>query len=124
MSRTVRILTVALTALTIAAPAAIAMPIDPIRPASAQNMSSPDAQDAARHTTPADLAALAEERYYSSYGQPEPITPPATAPATADGIAALPFILGLAGTLIVGLAAGGGLHELYVRHRHAAGLAT
>ena len=123
MSRTARILTVALTALTIAAPAAIAMPIDPST-APAQNLRSPDAQDAARHTTPADLAALAEEQYYSSYGQPEPITPPATAPATPDGIAALPFILGLAGALIVGLAAGGGLHQLYVRHRHAAGLAT
>jgi hypothetical protein len=110
-------------------------------------------------------AALAQERYYSSYGDPEPLDvtaaqyaaskqpepapasgdsepldvtaaqyaaskqpEPASAPAsvrfadTGDGIDPLPFVLGLVGALIVGVAAGTGMHQLVVRRRHATGL--
>jgi hypothetical protein len=138
MPRTSPTIAAALAALAIAAPAASATPTDPRqldmhastvhKPAAPQqDLRSPDAQDAARPTPPADItAALAQERYYSSYGEPEPITPPASAPTadTGDGIAPLPFMLGLVGALIVGLAAGSGLHQLHVRRRHATGLAT
>jgi hypothetical protein len=70
-----------------------------------------------------ERAALAQERYYSSYG-PAPVTAPSTAPAadTSDGIDSLPFVLGLAGALIVGIAAGTGMHLLVVRRRQATGL--
>ena len=72
-------------------------------------------------TSADDNAALAQERYYSSYGDPRPISSPAAAPVadTGHGIAPLPFILGVAGALLVGLAAGIGLHQLHTRRRHA-----
>jgi hypothetical protein len=148
MPRTIRTIAAALTALVIAAPPAFAMPIDspghPSETTSApkQDLRSPDARDAAkRPQTPADVtAALAQERYYSSYGDPEPLDvtaaqyaaskqpEPASAPAsvrfadTGDGIDPLPFVLGLVGALIVGVAAGRGMHQLVMRRRHATGL--
>jgi hypothetical protein len=173
MPRTIRTIAAALTALVIAAPPAFAMPIDspghPSETTSApkQDLRSPDARDAAkRPQTPADVtAALAQERYYSSYGDPEPLDvtaaqyaaskqpepapasgdsepldvtaaqyaaskqpEPASAPAsvrfadTGDGIDSLSFVLGLVGALIVGVAAGTGMHQLVVRRRHATGL--
>jgi len=71
-------------------------------------------------------AALAQERYYSSYTGPRPINSPATVSVadTGDGIAPLPFILSVSGALLVGLATGLGLHQLRARRRHAAGLAV
>jgi hypothetical protein len=142
MPRTIRTLAAALMALVIAAPVAFAKPMpEPIAgttPSQAQDLRSPDARDAAHAKTPADIAAaLAQERYYSSYGDREPLDvtaaqyaqqgrpEPATAPAAepSDGIDSLPFVLGLIGALIVGTAAGGCLHLLYVR-RHATSLAA
>jgi hypothetical protein len=41
-----------------------------------QDLRSPDARDAAD----AERIALAMEQYYSSYGEPEPIAPPASPP--------------------------------------------
>jgi hypothetical protein len=134
MPRTIRTIAAALAALVIAAPPAFAMPIDgPVHTSSLagttsvpkQDLRSPDARDAAeRPQAPADVtAALAQERYYSSYG-PAPVTAPSTATAadTSDGIDSLPFVLGLAGALIVGIAAGTGMHLLVVRRRQATGL--
>ena len=43
-------------------------------------------------------AAEAQERYYSSYGEPEPITA-AAPPAPADGTPWLPIVLALTGAL-------------------------
>jgi hypothetical protein len=134
MPRIVRTLVAAVAALAMAAPVAFAMPTrEPIRTSSLagttasprQDLRSPDAQDAARAQTQSDVtAAIAQERYYSSYGDPEPVTAPAsvTAADTSDGIAPLPFVLGLVSALIVGVAAGTGMHQLVVRRRHAAGL--
>ena len=111
-----------------------------------QNLRSPDAQDAARPKTshgvaaalaqeryyssydknvPSDAtAALAQERYYSSYGENvEPLAGPApVAEAADDGIAPLPFVISLLGALIVGAAAASAVHVL--RGRHAARVAT
>jgi hypothetical protein len=41
-----------------------------------------------------------------------------------DGIAPLPFVVSIVGTLILGLGAGTGLHLLRFRRRQAAGLVT
>jgi hypothetical protein len=136
MPRTIHTIAAALAALVIAAPTALARPIeDPVGTSSLagttsspkQDLRSPDARDAARPKTRADVtAALAQERYYASYGDPTPITPPAGAPAidTGDGIAQLPFILAVSGALIFGLATGSGLHLLHARRRRATSLAT
>lgn len=48
---------------------------------SQQDVSSPDARDAAR----LERSALATERYYSSYGAPAPIAAPRPAPVQDDG---------------------------------------
>jgi hypothetical protein len=92
--------------------------------ASTQDLRSPDARDAGHPSTPSDVkAALAQERYYSSYGRPTPIPSPAVQVAGDDGIATLPFALAMFGALMLGLGAGGALHLLHVR-RHRAGLVT
>ena len=80
-------LAAALVASAIAAPAAGAMPAPPDMHASTaqapkvqqsrQDLRSPDARDAAGGTT---QAALAQERYYSSYGTPEPVQVPVVRP--------------------------------------------
>ena len=111
-----------------------------------QSLRSPDAEDAARPKTshgvaaalaqeryyssydqdaPSDAtAALAQERYYSSYGENvEPLNSSALVADTRDdGIAPLPFVISLLGALLVGAAAGSAIHVL--RGRHAARVAT
>ena len=64
-------------------------------------------------------AALAQERYYSSYGAPEPlrVAPPAPIPS---GGSALPVVL-LAAVAAVGLAGAGAPQVRRVRGRRAAG---
>jgi hypothetical protein len=121
-----------------------------------QELRSPDARDAARADQPQDWRtpdtrsaaaahsnrakdpgdraapgddvdrALAQERYYASYGKPTPLTKaaPAVAPNTGDGIVSLPFVVAVLGALVIGLGAGSGLHLLYARRRHATGLVT
>jgi hypothetical protein len=70
--------------------------------------------------------ALAQERYYASYGKPTPPTMATRTVAadTGDGIAALPFVIALFGALIVGLGAGSGLHLLHTRRRYRTRPAT
>jgi hypothetical protein len=81
-----------------------------------------------RPETPSDVtAALAQERYYTSYGQDvEPLSRPAPAVVADDGhgIAPLAFVVSIVGALILGLGAGTGLHLLRLRRRHAAELVT
>ena len=113
-----------------------------------QSPRSPDAEVAARPKTshgvaaalaqeryyssydqdaPSDAtAALAQERYYSSYGENvEPLSGPEPARLADnrdEGIAPLPFVISLLGALLVGAAAGSAVHVL--RGRHAARVAT
>jgi hypothetical protein len=158
-----RTLAVALTTAAVAAPTAVAQPIDihtPLaqaadkanhqdlrspdardaaRPTKAsdsattnhQDLRSPDARDAARPTKASDSAvsgdqaalraALAQERYYSSYGEPAPLarTVPTATDDTAGGIDTLPFVLSLFGALLVGVGAGTGLLLAHTRRRLA-----
>jgi hypothetical protein len=59
-------------------------------------------------------AALAQERYYSSYGQPATLS--ARAVRSDDGTPAATIALGLAGALVVlGAATAGGRHRIRVR---------
>ena len=129
--------------LAVAAPAqAIPSHLDGIHPSSSpvnasgtdvaaadqQSPSTPDGRGAARPNSPSDVsAALAQERYFSSYGQDvEPLSRPAPAVVAddGDGIAPLPFVVSIVGALILGLGAGTGLHLLRLRRRYAAGLVT
>jgi hypothetical protein len=68
--------------------------------------------------------AAAPQYAVAGHPEPPPAPPPATAPVAepTDGINALPFVLGVVGALIVGLAAGRALHLLLVRRRQATGL--
>jgi hypothetical protein len=56
-------------------------------------------------------AALAQERYYSTFAEPVPPRAAATSAATdsGDGIALTPFVLGLFAALAIGMGAGSGL---------------
>ena len=128
-----RALLIALASLALSAPAALARPVD-LRseaPASSPSGTSDDAIPGRvlRHSFdpyPDPMsrldAAVAQERSYSTYGEP---APPHKAPTTAatdpgDGIAWLPFVLGLVAALVVGLGAGSGLQA----RRHATRPAT
>ncbi len=68
--------------------------------------------------TAAERGALAQERAYSTYGQPTPV-PPAADALAGDGIAPLPFGLSILAALIVGVGAGLGLHRVQLRRRGA-----
>ena len=57
------------------------------------------------HAPSSTDAALAIERYYSSYGEPPPVAD-GEAGATRDGISTAPFLLALSGALVIGLAVG------------------
>ena len=177
MSRCNTIIAAALAAAALATPSALAQPPDihaglsePAPKAqSKQDLRSPDTRDAARATpsdpsaarpetagnpnvttaadralaqeryytsfgedAAADLdvipvaeAALAQERYYASYGDPRPPTN-ATRTVAADtgkGIARLPLVIAVLGALMVALGAGSGLYLLHARRR-ATRLAT
>ena len=75
--------------------------------------------------TPKDRA-LAQERYYSSYGKAAPptIATRTVAANPGDGIARLHYLSAVFGALIVGLGAGSGLHLLHVRRRYRTGPVT
>ena len=112
-------------ALALTAPVALAEPIDPISPAAEQARQQDLAHLRAGNSIPKLDAARAQERYYTSYGTPTPLTKPAaTVGDTGDGVAGLPFALSVFGALIVGLGAGSGLHLVRSRHRDSAGLAV
>ena len=112
-------------ALALTAPAALAEPFDPISPAAERARQQDLAHLRAADSIPKLAAARAQERYYTSYGTPTPLTKPtATVADTGDGVAGLPFALSVFGALIVGLGAGSGVHLVRSRRRHSAGLAV
>jgi hypothetical protein len=125
-----RTVLIALAALAHSAPAALARPADPRSEAPTSSLSgTTDQTSGARGSfepfpgpMPRLDAAVAEERSYSTPGEPAPPHKAATSAAThpGDGIAWLPFVLGLVGALVVGLCAGSGLQA----RRHATRPAT
>ena len=79
-----------------------------------QDLRSPDSRDAAR----AAKIALAQERYYSSYGEPEPLAPPRS-PVASDDTPWLPVALPVAATLAIVAAGAAHLIRLRIRRRRA-----
>ena len=65
-------------------------------------------------------AGPAKERYYSSYGESEPLSTPA---APGDGASWLPIALALAGGLILTAATATQVRRLRIRRRRAVGRA-
>jgi hypothetical protein len=82
-----------------------------------QDLRSPDARDAAL----AEHIARAMERYYSSYGEPEPLAPPAPTAPTGGDTPWLPIGIAIAAILAT-VAAGGA--QLRIRRRRTAGAAV
>jgi hypothetical protein len=111
MSRCNTIIAAALAAAALAAPAALAEPAD---------VHAPLVKAGNPSVTTAAERALAQERYYESFGKPTPptITTRTVAADTGDGIARLLVLSAVFGALIVGLGAGSGLHLLHVRRRY------
>ena len=75
---------------------------------------------------PIDLgtaAAKAQERYYSSYEQSEPLTQPQS-PSPSDDTPWLPIALSTAITLVIVAAITTHLHRLTIRRRRAARVTT
>jgi hypothetical protein len=127
-----RTLLIALASLALCAPAAVARPAGPLSEAPTSSLSGTTDQSSAEASPGRVLrhafdpwpdpmsrlnAAVAQERSYSTYGEPAPPSKAATIAGTdpGDGIAWLPFVLGLVGALVVGLCAGSGLQA----RRHA-----
>jgi hypothetical protein len=132
-----RTLLIALASLALSAPAALARPADQRSEAPTSSLSgttgrSPDEASHARvlrhafdpYPRPMSRldAAVAQERSYSTPGEPAPPHKAATAAASdpGDGIAWPPFVLALVAALVVGLGAGSGLQA----RRHATRPAT
>ena len=130
-------LLIALAALALCAPAAVAEPADLRFDAPTSSLSGTTNQTSAEASpgrvlrrsfdpypepVSAREAALAQERSYSTYGEPAPRREAATTAATdsGDGITWVPFVLGLLAALAVGLGAGSGLQA----RRHATRPAT
>jgi hypothetical protein len=118
--------------------------------ANKQDLRSPDTRDAARATTPSDRnaarpdtggnpnvsadaatdnvtpaerAALAQERYYESYGAPEPLAP-RRSPVASDDTPWLPIALSIAATLAVVAAGAAHLRRLRIRRGRVARATT
>ena len=71
----------------------------------------------------ATATARAQERYYSSYGEPEPLTPPQS-PSPSDDTPWLPITLSIAITLVIVTASATHLRRLRIRRRRAARVTT
>jgi hypothetical protein len=84
-----------------------------------QDLRSPDSRDAAC----AAKIALAQERYYSSYGEPEPLAPPQS-PVASDDTPWLPIAPSVAATLAIVAAGAAHLRRLRIRRRRAARATT
>lgn len=124
-----RMFIAALAAMALAAPTALAQPAGtqaPVAQPKKQDLRGPDARPDTAGSP--DVSGTAKD--YSQNSATGDYAPALTQPAPAvaadtdDGIAVLPFVLAVGGTLIVGLCAGGALHLVHVRRRQAAGLAT
>jgi hypothetical protein len=70
------------------------------------------------YVTPDASPALAQERYLSSYGEPEPLTLPQS-PAPSHDTPWLPIALVIAGALVIVAASATQLRRLRVRRRRA-----
>ena len=127
-----RTLLIALTALALCTPSALARPTD-VRSEAPETTGQTSAEaipgrvlrrsfDPYPEPASRRKAALAQERYYSTYGEPAPPRETATTVATdsGDGVALLPFALGLFAALVIGMGAGS---ELQAR-RHTTRPAT
>jgi hypothetical protein len=89
-------------------PAARAVSSTPARPR--QDLRNPDARAVAN--------ARAQGRYYSSYGEPEPLTLPQS-PAPSDDTPWLPIALSITGALVIAAASTTQLRRLRLRRRRA-----
>jgi hypothetical protein len=65
-------------------------------------------------------AAIAQEQYLGSYGEPQPLSPPQSS-LPSDETPWLPIALAIAGTLVVVAASATQLRRLRLRRRRAAG---
>jgi hypothetical protein len=97
--------------------------------APAQDLRSPDVRDAAptsslAGTTSAnDAGAPAQESYYSSYGEPAPLTA-SQPPVASDDSPWLPIALSIGAALAIAAASATRLRRLRIRRRRAARVAT
>ena len=70
------------------------------------------------NVTPAADSALAQERYYMSYGEPEPLTRP-QAPVPSDDTPWLPIALSITAALVIVATSATQLRRLRLRRRRA-----
>jgi hypothetical protein len=143
MPRSIRTITTAIAIAALAAPTALAQPADihaPLAKAASdshkQHLRSPDTRDAAPATTPSDRntarpdttgspnltsaadRALAQERYYMSYGEPEPLTRPQS-PVPSDDTPWLPIALSITAGLVIVATSATQLRRLRLRRHRA-----
>ena len=124
MPRSIRTITTAIVIAALAAPTALAQPADidaPLAKAASdshkQHLRSPDKAGSPSLTSAADRA-LAQERYYTSYGEPEPLTRPQS-PVPSDDTPWLPIALSITAGLVIVATSGTQLRRLRLRRRRA-----
>jgi len=90
-------LLLALLALALVAPAAGASPTATGSPAIRQDLRSPDTRDAAAHKalSPRYQGLLAQQQYYSSYGEPTPVPPRSAGPDDSSPLLTIGLGVGL-----------------------------
>jgi hypothetical protein len=81
------------------------------------------AESYSSYGNPENSAALAQEQYLGSYGEPDPLDPPQS-PIASDDVPWLAIVLSIAGGLVIVAASATQLRRLRVRRRRAAGSAA
>ena len=88
-----------------------------------RSATTPPTASRSRTTGAGTAAARAQERYYSSYGDPETLTRPQS-PSPSDDTPWLPLALSIAITLVIATASATHLRRLRIRRRRAARVAS
>ena len=124
MPRSIRTITTAIAIAALAAPTALAQAADIHSAADralAQEryyMSYGKSTATDDNATPAADSALAQERYYMSYGEPEPLTRPQS-PVPSDDTPWLPIALSITAALVIVATSATQLRRLRLRRRRA-----
>ena len=126
MPRSIRTITTAIAIAALAAPTALAQPGSPNLTSAADRALAQERYYTSYgkstatddNVTPAADSARAQERYYTSYGEPEPLTRPQS-PVSSDDTPWLPIALSITAGLVIVATSATQLRRLRLRRHRA-----